>query len=164
MSSSKQPLATYLHDHLAGAAYALDLVGSIRDNFKGQELGEFAATLFSEISADKAVLHALAGQIGPGSDLKDSAAWLAEKVSRFKLAHDDPTGLGLFEALEFLALGIHGKAFLWRALSEARERHDELARIDFAKLLKRVEEQEQAVERFRLAAARNAFAHSGSVR
>jgi hypothetical protein len=59
-------------------------------------------------------------------------------------------------------LGIHGKASLWRALSEVREQHDELARIDFAKLLKRAEEQEQAVEKFRLAAARNAFAHSRS--
>jgi hypothetical protein len=165
MTSPKQPIAIYLHDHLAGAAYALDLVGSMRDNFRGQELGEFAAMLFAEIAADKEVLHSLASRLGPSSDvLKDTVAWLTEKVSRFKLAHDDPTGLGLFEALEFLTLGIHGKAALWRALAEVREQHDELARIDFAKLLKRAEEQEQAVEKFRLAAARNAFAHSGSTR
>jgi hypothetical protein len=163
MSSSKQSLAIYLHDHLAGAAYALDLVGSMRDNFRGQELGEFAAMLFAEIAADKEVLHSVASRLGPSSDiLKDSVAWLTEKVSRFKIAHNDPTGLGLFELLEFLTLGIHGKAALWRALSEIREQHDELARIDFAKLLKRAEDQEQAVERFRLAAARNAFAHSDS--
>jgi hypothetical protein len=165
MSSSKQPIAIYLHDHLAGAAYAVDLVGSMRDDFRGQEIGEFAAMLFAEIAADREVLHSLASRLGPSSDvLKDSVAWLTEKVSRFKLAHDDPTGLGLFEALEFLTLGIHGKAALWRALAEVEEQHDELARIDFAKLLKRAEEQEQAVEKSRLAAARNAFVHSGSTR
>jgi hypothetical protein len=161
MSSSKQSLAIYLHDHLAGAAYALDLVGSMRDNFRGQELGEFAAMLFAEIAADKEVLHSVASRLGPSSDiLKDSVAWLTEKVSRFKIAHNDPAGLGLFELLEFLTLGIHGKAALWRALAEVREQHDELARIDFAKLLKRAEEQEQAVDKFRLAAARNAFGSS----
>jgi hypothetical protein len=161
MSSSKQSLAIYLHDHLAGAAYALDLVGSMRDNFRVQELGEFAAMLFAEIAADKEVLYSVASRLGPSSDiLKDSVAWLTEKVSRFKIAHNDPTGLGLFEVLEFLTLGIQGKAALWRALAEVREQHDELARIDFAKLLKRAEEQEQAVEKFRLAAARNAFGSS----
>jgi hypothetical protein len=119
MPSLNNALATYMHDHLAGAAYALDLVGSIRDNYPGRDLREFAASLYAEIAADKEVLHTLAGHFGPTSDvLKDSVAWLAEWVSRFKLAHDDPTGLGLFEALEFLALGIHGKAALWRALSE----------------------------------------------
>ena len=137
----------------------------MRDNFRNQEIGEFAAILFAEIAADKEVLHALASQSGKGSDfLKDSAAWLAEKISRFKLAHDDPTGLGLFEAFEFLALGIHGKASLWRALFEVREQHHELAWVDFSKLVKRAEEQEQAVEKFRLAAARNAFAPSSSSR
>lgn len=79
MSSSKQSLAIYLHDHLAGAAYALDLVGSMRDNFRGRELGEFAAMLFAEIAADKEVLHSVASRLGPSSDiLKDSIAWLTE--------------------------------------------------------------------------------------
>ena len=79
MSSSKQSLAIYLHDHLAGAAYALDLVGSMRDNFRGQELGEFAAMLFAEIAADKELLHSAASRLGPSSDiLKDSIAWLTE--------------------------------------------------------------------------------------
>jgi hypothetical protein len=160
MSSSKQPLAIYLQDHLAGAAYALDLVESMRDNFRGQQLGDFAAMLYVDIAADKEVLHALASQLGPSSDvLKDTVAWLAEKISRFKLAHDDTTGLRLFEALEFLALGIHGKASLWRALAEVREQHDVLARVDFANLVKRAEQQVQAMEKFRLAAARNVFAH-----
>lgn len=106
MASRTQPLAIYLHDHLAGAAYGLDLIKSIRDNYRGQELGDFAATLNEEIAAHNEVLHSLASQFGPASNVvKDSVAWLADRVSRFKLAHRDPTGLGLFEAIRILDTG-----------------------------------------------------------
>jgi hypothetical protein len=64
MSFSKQPLAIYLHDHLAGAASPLGLVGTMRDNFRDQELGEFAAILFAEIAADKEVLHCIGEPVG----------------------------------------------------------------------------------------------------
>lgn len=37
------PLATYLEDHIAGASYAIDLLGAIRDQHAGEPLGEFAA-------------------------------------------------------------------------------------------------------------------------
>src|SRR5215813_1085091 len=36
------PLAAYLHDHLAGARYAIDLVEALRDHFREQPLGHFA--------------------------------------------------------------------------------------------------------------------------
>ena len=49
--------------------------------------------------------------------VKEWGAWLAEKVSRLKLKHGEADGLGTFEALEFLVVGIHGKWALWRALS-----------------------------------------------
>jgi hypothetical protein len=145
MAQTTQPLAVYLHDHLAGAAYALDLVKSIRDNYRGQELGDFAATLHEEIAADKEVLHSIASQFGPDS-------------------HSDPTGLGLFEALEFLTLGIHGKAALWRVLSVVAERNGGFVTVNFKDLLERADEQERAVEKFRLIAGRNAFLHSSGSR
>jgi hypothetical protein len=37
-------------------------------------------------------------------------------MSRFKLKHDDPTGMGAFEAFETISLGILGKRGLWEAL------------------------------------------------
>ncbi len=46
-------LATYLQDHLAGAAYAIDVVEFMRDKHKDQELGQFASTLLVEIAADR---------------------------------------------------------------------------------------------------------------
>ena len=52
-------LGTYLHDHLAGAAYAIDLVEFMHDQHKGNDLGEFAAWLLVEIKADREVLRQL---------------------------------------------------------------------------------------------------------
>ena len=39
------PLATYLHDHLASAVHAIDLLEAIRDEHVSEPLGEFAALL-----------------------------------------------------------------------------------------------------------------------
>jgi hypothetical protein len=153
----KQPLAIYLHDHLAGASYALELV-ELRKNYYGTELGDFAARLQREISADKQVLHEIAGQFGPASDpIKDTAAWLSEKVSRMKLSRSDPNGLGTFEALEFLRLGIHGKVALWQALAEIRPQYPALSRVDLQHLLERARIQEEEVEFYRLELARQTF-------
>jgi hypothetical protein len=157
----KNPIAIYLHDHLAGATCALDLVDRIHKNVADKEVGRFAARLREEIAADKETLHSLASQFGPTSDvLKDSVAWLSEKISRIKLSHDDGTGLGLFEALEFLALGIHGKLALWTALAEVADRYTSLTAVDFDSLRDRAHQQEQATERFRLIAARAVFNNS----
>jgi len=112
------PLATYVNDHLAGSAYAMDLVESIRDTYQGQELGQFAAWLVKEIEADREVLQGLAERVSGGSSkLKELTTWLGDKVSRLNLGHGANNGLGLFEALEFLEIGIHGKLELWRLRS-----------------------------------------------
>jgi hypothetical protein len=119
----KNPLAIYLHDHLAGTTCGLDLVDRIRNHFVREDVGRFAARFREDIAADKAELHRLASLFGSTSDvIKDSVAWLSEKVSRIKISDDDGTGLGLFEALEFLALGVHGKTALWCALARVAQR------------------------------------------
>ncbi len=71
--------------------------------------------------------------------MKDSVAWLTEKASRLKLAHD---GTGL--ALDFLVLGIHGKPHCGLALSEVAGRYARFQGADFAALKTRAEEQRQA--------------------
>jgi hypothetical protein len=94
------PLGTYINDHLAGSAYAIDLVEFLRDTYEGQELGQFAAWLLAEIKADREVLEGLRERVGGGpSKAKELTAWLGQKVSRVKLGHTGNDGLGLFEAL-----------------------------------------------------------------
>lgn len=149
------PLATYVEDHLAGAAYAIDLLGAIRDQHAGEPVGQFAAGMLVEVEADNGVLEKLAERIGAGSSgLKGLSAWVAEKVSRLKLRRGASDGLGTFEALEFLALGIQGKLALWRALAVVGPGDTRLDDMDFDHLAARAETQHAQVEERRLEAAR----------
>lgn len=92
------PLATYIHDHLAGSTHAIDLLKAIRDQQGDRPLGEFAAALLPEIESDRDVLRNIADRAGLGSSaIKEAGAWLEEKVSRIKLRDLDKNGLGTFE-------------------------------------------------------------------
>ena len=152
-----EPLITYLHDHLAGASFAIDLVTLLRDAHSGEPLGGFAAQLLEEIAADRAVLQRIAEQLGAAeSKPKETAAWLAEKAGRLKL-RGTADAFGTFQALELLATGITGKRLLWVALRTAVASDPRLAGIDFDELAARAEEQYAGVEKLRLEAARAAF-------
>src|SRR6202166_1931557 len=146
------PLATYINDHLAGSAFAMDLVEFLRDTYEGQELGQFAAWLLREIESDREILKGLAQQAGGGgsSKAKEVTAWLGEKVSRLKLGHGANNGLGLFEALEFLEIGIHGRLELWRAFAAVAPANPRLRGVNFDHLASRAEKQGEEVEKSRL--------------
>jgi len=156
---SRDPLTSYIHDHLAGSAAAIDLVEALRDRHAGEPLSEFASGLHAEIASDRATLETLAARLGvDSSTLKEAVAWLAEKASRLKLAHQVAGELGTFEALEALALGIWGKRALWRALGSVAPSDPRLAGLDFEALVRRAEAQHADVETQRLALAQAALA------
>ena len=147
-------LGTYLEDHLAAAGFAIDLLRAIGNQFEGEPLGQFARELLVEVEADRRVLKELSERVGTvSSGLKGISAWLAEKVSRLKLKRDDANGLGTFEALEFLTLGIQGKLALWQALEVVRPGNARLENIDFRHLAERAQTQYVQMEERRLEAA-----------
>ena len=149
------PLATYLHDHLAGAVVAINLLEALRDQHAGEPLGQFAVGLLVEVEADRAVLQGVAERVGAGpSGLKEATAWLGEKVSRWKLRRRAAGGLGTFEMLEALALGILGKLALWRALAAVVATDARSGGVDFGHLAARAEAQHARVEERRMEAAR----------
>ncbi|HEY3769619.1 MAG TPA: hypothetical protein VGN44_13175 [Candidatus Angelobacter sp.] len=152
------PLTTYLQDHFAGSMHAIELLKAMRDYHTGKSLGHFAAQLLAEIEADRDVLSELIQLTGatPGG-IKEWGAWLAEKVSRLKLKHSSEEGLGTFEALEFLVLGIHGKWALWHALAVVAPYDPRLRPADFTQLIARAESQHARVDERRLACAKSAF-------
>ena len=149
-----EPLQTYLHDHFAGSTFAVKLLETLRKEYATDDLGRFAKEVLDEVQIDRDILKTLIQQIGStGPDLKDAATWLAEKASRIKLRHDDPRGIGAFEALEALSLGILGKRSLWTALDAIRQVDSRVSGFDFADLARRADAQFQQVERFRLLTA-----------
>jgi hypothetical protein len=93
-------------------------------------------------------LKGLAEDLGNDqSTLKELGAWITEKVSRFKLGVGANGPFELFEALEFLSLGILGKLSLWNALHVAAKSDTRLERVEFARLIGRAESQYSTVEK-----------------
>lgn len=72
-----------------------------------------------------------------------------------KMKVDDPSGseLKLLESLEAVALGIHGKGSLWRALRVVPS----ASGPGYDRLIARADEQRERIETLRLDAARAAF-------
>ncbi len=154
------PLATYLHDHLAGSHFAISLLDSLHDQYKDEELGQFALILCADVKLDQETLQQLIEQVGGAThlDLMQAIGWVGEKVSQFKLQRDDRGGgLGTFEALETLALGLRGKLALWRALPLIREGDPRVPPLDFGHLAVRADEQFTRVEQQRLRLVHDTF-------
>ncbi|MFO0961015.1 MAG: hypothetical protein U0800_26840, partial [Isosphaeraceae bacterium] len=127
------PLATYLNNHLAGAAAGLTLLGHIEGVFRGSMAGELAATLRAEIEAERSELERVIERIGAARDrTRQAAGWIGEKASELKLYADDIRGgpLHRMEALEAMSLGIEGKRLMWRMLAEFAALRPELAGTD----------------------------------
>ncbi len=147
----KEPLETYLHDHLAGATFAIEMVEALRDLHPTQPVGQLAAGWLTEIEEDRVLLQTLAKQIDSGgSVVKEVASWFAEKASRLKLRRQAEGDLGTFETLEALALGILGKEALWTALATVAPGDPRLQGYDFTTLAARAREQHDRVEVQRL--------------
>lgn len=154
-------IATYLNDHLAGAAGALELLEHLETAYAGTQAGRLAAELRVDVEADRQTLESLMDRLQVArSRARKAAAWLGDKVAELKLRLDDPTGgsLRLFESLEALSLGIEGKRSLWRALATAAEEAPDLQVADYEGLIRRAEDQRSRVETARLEAARRALA------
>ena len=146
------PLAIYLHDHLAGSKVAIDLLGAVRDQHAREPLGQFAAELLVEIEGDRAILRELVERVGAerSSRVKEGIAWLIEKGTRVKLHRRAARGLGTLQMLETLSLGILGKLALWRVLAALAEVDSRLHSVDFSHLVARAQAQHGRVEERRL--------------
>jgi hypothetical protein len=155
-----EDLTSYLNDHLAGSVGALELLDRLIDTYQGKPLARFFRDLRDEIEADQETLKGLIASLDEKeSAVRKAGAWIAEKFSRAKiqLSETREGEMGLFLALEGLALGIRGKQALWRALAAAAERNPDVRGLDYATLEKRAMEQHDRVEAKRLEIAREIF-------
>jgi len=153
-----EDLNSYLNDHLAGSVAALELLERLMVTYKGKPLERFFSDLRNEIEVDQESLKALIAKLGEKeSAVRKAGAWIAEKLSRAKiqLSETHEGEMGLFLALEGLALGIQGKRSLWCALAAASETAPHLCGLDYAMLERRAVEQHDRVEAKRLEVARD---------
>ena len=151
-------LASYLNDHLAGSVGALELLERLIDIYEGKPLRVFFQELRNDIRDDQEKLRQLIQELGADeSAVRKAGAWLVEKLSRAKMpvSESSEDDMGLFLALEALALGIMGKQSLWHALQAASQTMPRLGGLDYAELERRATEQHERVEGKRLEIARH---------
>jgi hypothetical protein len=157
-------LSTYLNDHLAGAAFAIELLEHLRDTRENTALGTFAAYLLEEVVADRDILQGLRDQIGGNSLLKETVGRLAEGATWLKLRLSSDTDFGEFETLEILSLGVVGKQKLWSALAEIAPLVPQLGDLNFERLMRRAQDQHDQLDAFRISAAKKALTCAPSTR
>jgi hypothetical protein len=153
---SDQALSAYLNDHLAGSVGAIAMVERAMEETAGTLFGRRLEELLKEIRKDQVVVQDLIDRVGSKQNpLKKAGAWLAEKAGRVKLSGtDEPGDLARLEVLEGLAMGVHGKRSLWRALRVVVNKHPVLRDLDLDLLERRAVEQHDRLEEWRLEAAR----------
>jgi hypothetical protein len=152
-------LAIYLNDHLAGATAGLELVRRARGSNEATPLGDYLERLATEIAEDRESLIEVMKRLDVRRDpIKVVAGWSGEKVGRLKL-NGQLTGyspLSRVIELEGLHLGITGKLELWRTLQRTSE--GRLRGLDLDTLIKRAEAQRRGLAPHRRAAVEQAFA------
>ncbi len=155
---SKEHLAVYLNDHLAGSDFAVEVLDHLTS--ENPHLKPSLEALKKDIEEDREQLRILMRHLHiQESRVRKAGTWISESIAEVKLDVDDDTDgpLRRLERLEALAIGIEGKVALWRAL-EAAPSNEALAAMDYELLTQRGEDQRSRVEVLRLQAARAALA------
>lgn len=156
---SRRLLGIYLNDHLAGATVGVELARRLRSsNKRDPELGAPLSETCAEIEADRDMLRRTMERLGIRRGcIKQAAGWTGEKLGRLKLNGRlrEYSPLSRVIELEMLAIGIAGKARMWRALESTIG--DGIEGEDFRALAERADRQRSRVEELHRIATRRAF-------
>lgn len=150
----------YLNDHLAGSSGALLLIQHLIETLEDPEAVSFFQNLKTDIESDQKQLERLLKSAGlEPSGLLESAGKVTARIGFLKLMWEGfkPGELGLFEALEMLALGVQGKRLLWVSLMQIQSAYPEWMEFDFSDLELAAIRQRDGVEHWRQLAARDTF-------
>ena len=152
--------AIYLNDHLAAATMGRELARRTAGSNRSTSYGPELSALANEIDEDRRALLRVMGALSVPTDrLKVLAGWGAEKLGRLKLNGQlrGYSPLSRVVELEALALGVHGKLAMWRALDEIRPGTPALSDIDLQTLQNRAEDQLRRLEACRRRAVAEAL-------
>lgn len=153
---SKKNLAIYLKDHFAGSEAALAILDHIEAVHGSGPAATMARTLRPQFEGERDVLKELLLRLNDETSAPRRVfGWLSEKGLELKLKVDDAGGgaLHLLEAVEALAIGVHGKRGLWVALGASRTPDVTIPAVDYDRLTRQADEQRSLIELVRLGAA-----------
>ena len=154
-------LSIYLQDHMAGAVAGVELARRVRGSNRDQPHGDELAEICDEIESDRDALSGVMDALDVGGNpVKQTGAWVGEKLGRLKL-NGRLTGyspLSRLLEIEGLIIGVSGKLELWRSLSAVADSEPALEQLDLRGLERRAEGQRKRLERLHERAARDALA------
>jgi hypothetical protein len=146
-------LGVYLNDHLAGATIGVGLARRMVASAKpGSERATVLGRLATEITDDRSALLRIMAALGIRvRGYKVFAAWTAEKAGRLKLNGYLLTRSPLsdLEEIEFLQLGVEGKAAGWRTLRHLADWDSRLGAGRLDELIARADRQASVLESLR---------------
>jgi len=154
-------LATYLNDHLGGAAGGVELIRRLCRENQGTEYGPPLKVVARQVEEDVQSLRDVMARFGVEEDrIKQTAAYAAEKVGRLKLNGQllGYSPLSRLVELEGMTLGVTGKQAMWVVLNENYGQDPRLEGVDLPQLIARAKEQRVTLERLRRQAATEAIA------
>jgi hypothetical protein len=157
---SRNHIAIYLKDHLAGSEAALEILDHLERTHGTGMVGDMVRRLRPEFIGERQELARLLDQLDASTSVPRRVfGWLSEKALELKLIADDPGDgtLRLLEAVETLELGVHGKLGLWKALAANEQLVPVLSMVQYEPLIRQAEAQETLIESVRLDAAQSAF-------
>ena len=161
--SSDDYLATYLDDHLAGSAAAIELVERWRARGVSAAVTALLEELEEELRIDQQTLIDVRARLGSAPSVaKPIAGWLAEKIARLKLAFVSEAAerFAALESLELLQTGIQGKRAMWALLQELTARQPRLQGVDYGVLILRAQAQYTRLDEKRMDLAREVLVGS----
>lgn len=154
-------LRIYLSDHIALMVSEHELAHRCRNSNKETPLGEYLWKLEREISAhQERAREVLTGVGGSESLVKDSAAWFAEKLGRFKVNDSllRYSALSRVLELEGLALAAQERVFLWELIHVLSSGDERLAYPPAEPLLHQAQQTVLDLNAYRIEAALDAIA------
>ncbi|MGW5331214.1 hypothetical protein [Streptomyces bauhiniae] len=153
-------LGIYLNDHLAGATVGTNRARYVARASRGTPIGEALEPIAREIAQDRRSLLDIMARLGvPVRQYKVWAGRVTELAGRLKsngrLVRRSP--LTTVVELEFLRLGVEGKAAGWRTLRPLAETDGRLDPRQLDRLLERAERQLRTLEELRFRRSQEVF-------
>lgn len=162
--NSEKYLATYLRDHLASAVAGSELARRMAKRERHNALGDQVNLLLEAIQEDRRTLEQVMDQFDVSkSRLKNSTAWLGEKLSRLKLNGNvvRRSPLSPLVELEGLTMGATGKRNLWETL-QVSPWSREFPQIDFEEMIGRADDQIELLREVHRIVAKTVFSAPAS--
>ncbi|MBV09106.1 hypothetical protein [Rubinisphaera sp.] len=154
----------YLDDHLSVIVGEMELIERCYNSNRHSELGFFLKQLQSDLRVQKEtvekVFHCLDFETSIQGQLKQGAAWLAEKIGRFKLNDSLLEYSDLSRVVELVALlaVTQERIALWVTLNSLSNTDLRFKDFEFSLILSQSELQLEELKTYHCSAIKKAFA------